>query len=149
MHVIAAKAVCFQEALQPEFKQYSQNIVDNAAALCHGLQERGIQIVSGKTENHLMLVNLVEKGITGKEMEKLLDEANITCNKNEIPNDPQSPFVTSGVRLGTPAVTTRGMNTEDMDQIAEAIALMIESSENKEKAKAIVQELTRKYPLQG
>ena len=91
-----------------------------------------------------MLVNLVEKGITGKEMEKLLDEANITCNKNEIPNDPQSPFVTSGVRLGTPAVTTRGMNTEDMDQIAEAIALMIESSENKEKAKAIVQELTRK-----
>lgn len=149
MHVIAAKAVCFQEALQPEFKQYSKNIVDNAAALCHGLQQRGIQIVSGKTENHLMLVNLVEKGITGKEMEKLLDEANITCNKNEIPNDPQSPFVTSGVRLGTPAVTTRGMNTKDMDQIAEAIALMIDSPENKERAKGIVEELTRKYPLEG
>ena len=140
MHVIAAKAVCFQEALQPEFKQYSKNIVDNAAALCHGLQQRGIQIVSGKTENHLMLVNLVEKGITGKEMEKLLDEANITCNKNEIPNDPQSPFVTSGVRLGTPAVTTRGMNTKDMDQIAEAIALMIDSPENKEIGRASCRE---------
>lgn len=149
MHVIAAKAVCFQEALQPEFKQYSKNIVDNAVALCHGLQQRGIKIVSGKTENHLMLVDLVEKGITGKEMEKLLDEANITCNKNEIPNDPQSPFVTSGVRLGTPAVTTRGMNTKDMDQIAKAIALMIDSPENKEQAKGIVEELTRKYPLEG
>lgn len=149
MHVIAAKAVCFQEALQPEFKQYSKNIVDNADALCKGLQKRGIQIVSGKTENHLMLVNLVGKGITGKDMENLLDEANITCNKNAIPNDPQSPFVTSGVRLGTPAVTTRGMNTEDMDKIAQAIALMIDSPDNKEQAKAIVKELTDKYPLEG
>ncbi len=149
MHVIAAKAVCFQEALQPEFKQYSKNIVDNADALCKSLQKRGIQIVSGRTENHLMLVNLVEKGITGKDMENLLDEANITCNKNAIPNDPQSPFVTSGVRLGTPAVTTRGMNTEDMDKIGEAIALMIESPDNKEKARAIVKGLTDKYPLEG
>lgn len=149
MHVIAAKAVCFQEALQPEYKVYAQNVVCNAAALCEGLKKRGVQIVSGKTENHLMLVNLVEKGITGKEMEKLLDEVNITCNKNGIPNDPQSPFVTSGIRLGTPAVTARGMNTEDMDRIAEAIAMMIDSPENKEKAGKIVKELTDKYPLEG
>ena len=149
MHVIAAKAVCFQEALQPEFKEYAKNVVENAQALCSGLKKRGIKIVSDGTDNHLMLVDLTPLNLTGKEVEKLLDAVNITCNKNEIPNDPQSPFVTSGVRLGTPAVTTRGMNTEDMDQIAEAIALMIESSENKEKAKAIVQELTRKYPLQG
>lgn len=149
MHVIAAKAICFQEALQPEYKEYAKNVVRNAAALCESLKKRGIKIVSGKTENHLMLVDLVEKGITGKEMEKLLDEVNITCNKNGIPNDPQSPFVTSGIRLGTPAVTARGMNTKDMDRIAEAIAMMIESSENKEKAAEIVKELTDRYPLEG
>ena len=146
MHVIAAKAVCFEEALQPEFKEYAANVVKNAAALCEGLKKRGIKIVSGGTDNHLMLV---DQGITGKEMENLLDEANITCNKNAIPNDPKSPFVTSGVRLGTPAVTSRGMNEQDMDRIAEAISLMIQSRDNKEKAKAIVKELTDKYPLQG
>lgn len=147
MHVIAAKAVCFKEALQPEYKIYQQNIVKNAKALCEGLLKRGIKIVSGGTDNHLMLVDLRGTGITGKVMEKLLDEANITCNKNAIPNDPESPFVTSGVRLGTAAVTARGMNTEDMDKIADAISLMIQSADNKEKARSIVKELTEKYPL--
>lgn len=147
MHVIAAKAVCFLEALQPEYKEYQKNIVKNCKALCDGLMKRGIHIVSGGTDNHLMLVDLRGTGITGKAMEKLLDEANITCNKNAIPNDPESPFVTSGVRLGTAAVTSRGMNEEDMDQIAEAISLMIKSAENKEKACAIVKALTDKYPL--
>ena len=147
MHVIAAKAVCFQEALQPEFKVYAENIVKNAKALCKGLMDRGVNIVSGGTDNHLMLVDLVSRGLTGKEVENLLDEANITCNKNAIPNDPQSPMVTSGIRLGTAAVTSRGMNEEDMDQIAEAIALMLDDKNNKEKAKAIVKGLTDKYPL--
>lgn len=147
MHVIAAKAICFKEALQPEYKEYQANIVKNCKALCDGLMKRGINIVSGGTDNHLMLVDLRGTGITGKAMEKLLDEANITCNKNAIPNDPESPFVTSGVRLGTAAVTSRGMNTDDMDKIAEAITLMIQSADNKEKAKAIVKELTDKYPL--
>ncbi len=149
MHVVAAKAVCFQEALQPAYREYAANIVKNATALCESLKKRGIKIVSGKTENHLMLVDLAEKGITGKEMEVLLDSANITCNKNAIPNDPQSLLVTSGIRLGTAAVTARGMNTEDMDFIAEAIALMIESPDNKDKAQAIVKELTDKYPLEA
>lgn len=147
MHVIAAKAVCFKEALQPEYKEYQQGIVKNAKALCEGLLKRGIQIVSGKTENHLMLVDLRGTGVTGKEMEHLLDEANITCNKNAIPNDPESPFVTSGVRLGTAAVTSRGMNEEDMDKIAEAIAIMVKDRSRKEDAKKIVKELTDKYPL--
>lgn len=148
MHVIAAKAVCFKEALQPEFKVYQQNIVDNAQALCKGLMSRGIKIVSGGTDNHLMLVDLTNYDITGKTLEKLLDSVNITCNKNTIPNDPKSPFVTSGVRLGTPAVTSRGMNTEDMDQIAEAIAMMIKEGESAApKAKEIVKALTEKYPL--
>lgn len=147
MHVIAAKAVCFKEALQPEYKEYQQGIVKNAKALCEGLLKRGIQIVSGKTENHLMLVDLRGTGVTGKEMEHLLDEANITCNKNAIPNDPESPFVTSGVRLGTAAVTSRGMNEEDMDKIAEAIAIMVKDRSRKEEAKKIVKELTDKYPL--
>lgn len=149
MHVIAAKAVCFEEVLQPEYKVYAQTIVDNAQALCKGLLSRGVNIISGGTDNHLMLVDLRGTGITGKEMEHLLDDANITCNKNAIPNDPASPFVTSGVRLGTAAVTSRGMQPEDMDKIAEAIALMIQSKDNKEKAKAIVKELTDKYPLVG
>lgn len=148
MHVIAAKAVCFKEALQPEFKVYQKNIVDNAQALCKGLMNRGIKIVSGGTDNHLMLVDLTNFGLTGKEVEKLLDSVNITANKNTIPNDPQSPFVTSGVRLGTPAVTSRGLNTEDMDKVAEAIAIMIKNGESgAELAKAIVKELTDKYPL--
>ncbi len=125
MHVIAAKAVCFQEALQPEFKEYAKNVVENAQALCSGLKKRGIKIVSDGTDNHLMLVDLTPLNLTGKEVEKLLDAVNITCNKNTIPNDPKSPFVTSGIRIGTPAVTSRGLNTEDMDQIAEAIALKI------------------------
>ena len=148
MHVIAAKAVCFKEALDPSFKEYGKNIIDNAQALAKGLQSRGLKIVSGGTDNHLMLVDLADKGLTGKEVEKWLDEAHITCNKNTIPNDPQSPFVTSGIRLGTAAVTTRGFNTDDMDQVAEAIALMVNDPEgNKEKATAIVKGLTDKYPL--
>lgn len=148
MHVIAAKAVCFKEALDPSFKEYGKNIIDNAQALAKGLQSRGLKIVSGGTDNHLMLVDLADKGLTGKEVEKWLDEAHITCNKNTIPNDPQSPFVTSGIRLGTAAVTTRGFNTDDMDQVAEAIALMVNDPEgNKEKASAIVKGLTDKYPL--
>ena len=126
MHVIAAKAVCLKEALEPEFKVYAENVVKNAQALSQGLLKRGVKLVSGGTDNHLMLVDLVDKGVTGKEMENLLDEVNITCNKNAIPNDPQSPFVTSGVRLGTAAVTSRGMNESDMDQIAEAIALVLD-----------------------
>lgn len=148
MHVIAAKAVCFQEALQPEFKEYQKNVAANAQALCKGLQNRGIKIVSDGTDNHLMLVDLTTYHLTGKETEKLLDSVNITCNKNTIPNDPKSPFVTSGIRIGTPAVTSRGMNAEDMDKIAEAIAMMIKEGEAKaEEAKGIVKSLTEKYPL--
>ena len=148
MHVIAAKAVCFKEALDPSFKEYGKNIIDNAQALCKGLQDRGIKIVSGGTDNHLMLVDLADKGLTGKEVEKWLDEAHITCNKNTIPNDPQSPFVTSGIRLGTAAITTRGFRTDDTDKVAEAIAMVIEDPEgNKEKAAEIVKSLTDKYPL--
>lgn len=147
MHVIAAKAVCFLEALQPEFTQYQAQLVKNCQALAQGLLKRGIHLVSGGTDNHLVLVDLRGTGITGKAMENLLDEANITCNKNAIPNDPESPFVTSGVRLGTAAVTSRGMNEEDMDLIAQAIVLMTESRENKEEALRIVKNLTEKYPL--
>ncbi len=148
MHVIAAKAVCFKEALSDDFRKYQQGIIDNAQALCKGLLSRDIKIVSGGTDNHLMLVDLTNYGLTGKAVEKLLDEAHITCNKNTIPNDPQSPFVTSGIRLGTPAVTSRGMNTEDMDRIAEAIALVVKGGEDKiPDARAIVDSLTAKYPL--
>ena len=147
MHVIAAKAVCFKEALQPEFKEYQKQIVKNAKALCEGLKKRGVKIVSGDTDNHLMLVDLTEAGVSGKELEKRLDDAHVTCNKNTIPNDPRSPFVTSGVRLGTPAVTTRGMKEDDMDKIAEIIAMVIESEDNVEKARKMVAELTEKYPL--
>ena len=147
MHVIAGKAVALKEALQPEFKAYQEQIVKNAKALCEGLLKRGVKIVSGGTDNHLMLVDLSETELSGKELEKRLDRAHITCNKNTIPNDPRSPFVTSGVRLGTPAVTTRGMVEEDMDKIAEAIALVIENEENVEKVKGMVAELTAKYPL--
>ncbi|MCU6744992.1 MULTISPECIES: serine hydroxymethyltransferase [Suilimivivens] len=148
MHVIAAKAVCFKEALTDDFKEYQKQIIKNAQALCKGLQSRDIRIVSGGTDNHLMLVDLTTYDLTGKAVEKMLDEAHITANKNTIPNDPKSPFVTSGVRLGTPAVTSRGMKEDDMDQIAEAIALIIKGGEEKiPEARAIVQKLTDKYPL--
>ncbi len=148
MHVIAAKAVCFQEALQPEFKEYQKNVIENAQALCKGLQNRGIKIVSGGTDNHLMLLDLTPLQLTGKEVEKLLDSVNITCNKNTIPNDPKSPFVTSGIRIGTPAVTSRGLRADDMDKIAEAIAMMLKEGDAKaDEAKAIVKALTDKYPL--
>ncbi len=147
-HVIAAKAVCFQEALSDDFKVYQKQIIENAQALCKGLLNRGIQIVSGGTDNHLMLVDLRELDVTGKEAEHLLDEANITCNKNTIPNDPKSPFVTSGIRLGTPAVTSRGMKESDMDQIADAISMMLKDpDENRARAMAIVKSLTDRYPL--
>ena len=147
MHVIAGKAVCFKEALEPEYKTYMEQVVKNAKALCNGLKARGVKIVSGDTDNHLMLVDLSGTETSGKELEKRLDDAHVTANKNTIPNDPRSPFVTSGVRLGTPAVTTRGMKEEDMDKIAEIIAMVIESEDNVEKAKAMVAELTAKYPL--
>ena len=147
MHVIAAKAVCFKEALQPEFKEYQAQVVKNAKALCEGLKKRGIKIVSGDTDNHLMLVDLTEKDVSGKELEKRLDCAHITCNKNTIPNDPRSPFVTSGVRLGTPAVTTRGMKEDDMEKIAGIIDMVISGEENIEAARKRAAELTEKYPL--
>lgn len=140
-HIIAGKAVCFKEALQPEFKAYQKQILANA------LMDRGVKLVSGGTDNHLMLVDLREEQVTGKDLEKRLDSAHITCNKNAIPNDPRSPFLTSGVRLGTPAVTTRGMKEEDMDVIAEAISLVIKDEANVEKAKELVAGLTEKYPL--
>ena len=149
MHVIAAKAVCFQEALQPEFKVYMKQVADNAQALAKGLQDRGIKLVSDGTDNHLMLVDLTPFDLTGKEVEKWLDDAHITANKNTIPNDPKSPFVTSGIRLGTPAATSRGLKEDDFDQVAEAIATVIKEGENGvAKAREIVAGLTAKYPLQ-
>lgn len=148
MHVIAAKAVCFKEALSDDFKTYMKNVVDNAQALCKSLQARDIKIVSGGTDNHLMLVDLTNYDLTGKAVEKLLDQAHITANKNTIPNDPKSPFVTSGIRLGTPAATSRGLNTQDMDEVAEAIAIVIKEGEaGIDKARTIIKTLTDKYPL--
>ncbi|MGN0161486.1 MAG: serine hydroxymethyltransferase [Lachnospiraceae bacterium] len=148
MHVIAGKAVCFKEALDPSFKVYAQNIIDNAQALATGLTSRGFDLVSGGTDNHLMLVNLLSKGKTGKEVEKLLDSVNITCNKNAIPNDPAKPFVTSGIRLGTAAITTRGFMPSEMDLVAEAISLAVDDIEkNGAKATEIVKSLTDKHPL--
>jgi len=147
-HVIAAKAVCFGEALQPSFKEYAKNVIDNAQALAKGLVDRGFDLVSGGTDNHLMLVDLRSVGVTGKDCEHFLDAANITCNKNSIPNDPASANVTSGIRLGTPAVTSRGMKVKDMDIIAEAISLMVKNPEkNIEQAKSLVKVLTDSYPL--
>ena len=146
-HVIAGKAVCFKEALEPEFAEYQKQIIKNAQALSKGLMDRGVKIVSGGTDNHLMLIDLRGEDVTGKELEKRLDAAHITCNKNTVPNDPRSPFVTSGVRLGTPAVTTRGLKEDDMDVIAECIALVLQSEDNIEKVKGMVAELTAKYPL--
>lgn len=150
MHIIAAKAVCFKEAMDPEFKVYQQQVLDNAKALAEALNEKGFDLVSGGTDNHLVLVKLVNKGVTGKLAEHLLDEANITTNKNAIPNDPQSPFVTSGLRLGTPAMTSRGFKEDDVRKTVEAIALVIDNPEDPaamEKARAIVRALTDKYPL--
>ncbi|MCI8495217.1 MAG: serine hydroxymethyltransferase [Lachnospiraceae bacterium] len=149
MHVIAAKAVCFQEALQDSFKEYQQNIVKNAQALAKGLMDRAIKLVSGGTDNHLMLVDLTTYDLTGKAVEKLLDSVNITCNKNTIPNDPKSPFVTSGIRLGTPAITSRGFKEEDMDKVAECISRMIKEGESaSQEVLQMVKELTNQYPLQ-
>ena len=150
MNVLAAKAICFKEALSPEFKTYAKNIVDNAQALANGLMNRDITLVSGGTDNHLMLVNLVPYDLTGKAIETLLDQAHITANKNTVPNDPKSPFVTSGIRLGTPAATSRGLNTADFDEVAEAIATVIKEGEaGVDKARSIVKSLTDKYPLKG
>lgn len=146
MHVIAAKAVCLKECLTPEYKEYQKQIIKNAATLCKALQERGFKIVSDGTDNHLMLVDLQNLGKTGKEVEKLLDSVNITCNKNTVPNDPKSPFVTSGIRLGTPAITSRGVVESDMIMIADAIKAAVIDSYN-EKAIALVKDITDRYPL--
>ena len=146
MHVIAAKAVCFKEALSDEYKQYQAQIVKNAAALCNALKERGFKIVSDGKDNHLMLVDLQNLDKTGKEVEKLLDTVNITCNKNTVPNDPKSPFVTSGIRLGTPAITSRGVVEADMIIIADAIKAAVIDGDN-EKAIALVKDITDRYPL--
>ena len=148
MHVIAAKAVCFKEALEPSFKEYAKGVVDNAQALAKGLLDKGLSIVSGGTDNHLMLLNLEPQGLTGKAVEALLDEAHITANKNTIPNDPQKPFVTSGIRLGTPAVTSRGFDTNDMEKVSEAISLVVLKGEDGiAPAREIIKTLTDKYPL--
>ena len=148
MHVIAAKAVCFKEALQPEYKTYMEQVVKNAKALCHGLQSRGVKIVSGDTDNHLMLADLRKKNITGKELQTKLDEVHITVNKNAIPNDPQKPGVTSGVRIGTPACTTRGFTPEDMPVVADCIDKIATDYEaNREAVLAAVAELVRKHPI--
>ncbi len=148
MHVIAGKAVCFGEALKPEFKEYQKKVVENAEALAEGLTKRGINLVSGGTDNHLMLVDLRSIGVTGKELERRLDEVHITANKNAIPNDPEKPFVTSGIRLGTPAVTTRGMGTAEMDEIAECIYLAATDFENKkEEITNRVASLVARFPL--
>lgn len=146
MHVIAGKAVCLKEALTDEYRQYQKQVVKNAAKLAEALTERGFKIVSGGTDNHLMLVDLQNLDLTGKEVEKLLDTVHITCNKNTVPNDPKSPFVTSGIRLGTPAITTRGANEEDMVTIADAIAAAVIHKDN-DKAIALVKSITDKYPL--
>lgn len=148
MHVIAAKAVCFKEALQPEFKEYQKQIVKNAQALCKGLQSRGIKVVTDGTDKPPHACRLTPFGLTGKSIEKLSDAAHITANKNTIPNDPQKPFVTSGIRLGTPAATSRGLKEDDFDKVAEAIAMIIKEGESAvEPAKAIIKTLTDKYPL--
>jgi glycine hydroxymethyltransferase len=146
MHVIAGKAVCFKEALSPEYKEYMDRVVSNAKVLASALMERGFNIVSGGTDNHLMLVDLQNLGLTGKEVEKLLDSVHITANKNTVPNDPKSPFVTSGIRLGTPAITTRGAGNEDMYVIADAIKAAVIDKDS-DKAMALVKSITDKYPL--
>ena len=148
MHIIAAKAISFGEALQPSFKEYQQQIVKNAAALADGLCKEGFRLVSGGTDNHLMLVDLRDMGITGKDLEKRLDEVYITANKNAIPNDPQSPFITSGIRVGTPAVTTRGLKEDEMELIAKYIRMTATEFETKaDEIRAGVTAICEKYPL--
>ena len=148
MHVIAGKAVCFGEALKPEFADYQKRVVENAKALANGLMNRGMKLVSGGTDNHLCLLDLRGTGVTGKELENRLDDVHITLNKNTVPNEPLSPFVTSGVRIGTPAATTRGLNTDDMDKIAEYITLAVTDFDNqKEYITNGVAEICAKYPL--
>jgi glycine hydroxymethyltransferase len=150
MHVIAAKAVCFKEALEPAFKDYMQHVVDNAKTMCEVIISRGVDVVTGGTENHIVLVDLRNKDITGKDLEKALGDVNITVNKNAVPNDPRSPFVTSGVRLGTPAVTTRGFKTEEIKLLSNWICDVIENIDNesvKSEIKNKVIELTREYPV--
>lgn len=146
MHVIAGKAVCLKEALSDEYKAYQAQVVKNAATLAAALMERGFNIVSGGTDNHLMLVDLQNLDLTGKEVEKLLDNVHITANKNTVPNDPKSPFVTSGIRLGTPAITTRGAKEEDMIVIADAIKAAV-MDKDEAKAMELVKSITSKYPL--
>ena len=148
MHVIAGKAVCFGEALKPEFKDYQKKVIENCQALVKGLLERDIKLVSGGSDNHLCLVDLRGSEVTGKELEHRLDEVYITANKNTVPNEPRSPFITSGLRLGTPAVTTRGLDADDMDKIAEYIALAVNDFENsKEYIRNGVNEICAKHPL--
>ena len=150
MHVVAAKAVCFKEALEPEFKTYIKQVMDNAKVMCSTIQSRGINVVTGKTENHIILVDLRNKEITGKELEKALGDVNITVNKNAVPDDPRSPFVTSGVRLGTPAVTTRGFKEQEVEKISNWICDVIENHQDISKMDEIknsVIELTSKYPV--
>lgn len=148
MHVIAGKAVCFGEALKPEFKEYQKNVIDNCQALVNGLLARDIKLVSGGSDNHLCLVDLRGSEVTGKELEHRLDEVYITANKNTVPNEPRSPFITSGLRLGTPAVTTRGFDAEDMDKIAEYIALAVNDFENsKDYIRNGVNEICNRHPL--
>ena len=148
-HIIAAKAVCLGEALRPEFKAYGEQVVKNAQALAQGLLNRGVKLVSGGTDNHLMLVDLTDMELTGKELERRLDEVYITANKNTVPGEKRSPFTTSGLRLGTPAVTTRGLVEADMDQIAACIALAMEDGfeGNVEKLRGMVEDICKKYPL--
>ena len=147
MHVIAGKAVCFGEAMKPEFKEYGKHIVENAQALAKGLVQRGFNLVSGGTDNHLMLVDLRPFSITGKELEHRLDEVQITVNKNAIPNDPEKPFVTSGIRVGTPAVTTRGLGVAEMDQIAECMYLTATQFDKADEIREMVTAICKQYPL--
>jgi glycine hydroxymethyltransferase len=150
MHIIAAKAVSFGEALQPDFKTYAQQVIKNAQVLAESLMEEGFNIVSGGTDNHLMLVDVRSANLTGKVAQHLLDEVGVTCNKNAIPFDPTSPFVTSGIRLGTPAVTTRGMDEGAMKEIAKIIALTLKNPEDAaahDKARTMVRELNQRFPL--
>ena len=150
MHIIAAKAVAFKEALSPEFKEYQKQVVKNAKVLSEELVKGGLRIVSGGTDNHLMLVDLRPKGVTGKLAEEKLEEAGITCNKNAIPNDPEKPFITSGIRLGTPAITARGMKEKETAEIAQMILKVLENINDEQKIKEIkneVYELTKKFPL--
>jgi glycine hydroxymethyltransferase len=147
MHVIASKAVSFGEALKPEFKEYQKQVISNAKALADALKENGFRLVTDGTDNHLVLIDVRTKGLTGKKAESLLEEVRVTTNKNTIPFDPESPFVTSGVRIGTPAVTTRGMKEEDMKEIAYIITMALDETKDREEIKKRVKTLCDKFPL--